>query len=96
MSILANPYALGGIAVALLLSHGWAFNQGRHFEQWQTAAAIEATNKLIRTVNARETELTAKEDELRDRALSDARPVLLAAGKCPASPDVAAALNRIR
>ena len=94
MGFLFQPYAL--IALALLISHGWAFNQGDQYRHRKHVAAIEATNKLIRTVNARETELTAKEDELRDRALTDARPVLLAAGKCPASPELAAALSRIR
>ena len=94
MGFLFQPYAL--IALALLISHGWAFNQGDQYRHRKHVAAIEATNKLIRTVNARETELTAKEDELRDRALNDARPVLLAAGKCVASPELAAALSRIR
>ena len=94
MGFLFQPYAL--IALALLISHGWAFNQGDQYRHRKHVAAIEATNKLIRTVNARETELTAKEDELRDRALNDARPVLVAAGKCVASPELAAALLRIR
>lgn len=94
MTFLANPYVL--IGIALMFSHGWAFNQGDQYRHRKHVAAIEATNKLIRTVNARETEVAAKEDELRNKALTDARPVLLAAGKCAASPDLASALNRIR
>ena len=94
MHLLMNPYVL--IGLALVFSHGWAFNQGDQYRHRKHVAAIEATNKLIRTVNARETEVAAKEDDLRNKALTDARQVLLAAGKCVASPDVAAALNRIR
>ena len=94
MGLLLNPYVL--IGFALLVSHGWAFNQGDQYRHRKHVAAIEATNILIRTVNARETELAVKEDDLRNKALSDARPILLAAGKCPATPDLANALNRIR
>lgn len=94
MAFLANPYVL--IGIALVISHGWAFNQGDQYRHRQHVAAIEATNRLIRKVNKRETELTAKEDELRDKALMKARPVLMAAGKCVATPDVAQVLNRIR
>lgn len=94
MHLLMNPYVL--IGIALVFSHGWAFNQGDQYRHRKHIAAIEATNKLIRTVNARETEVAAKEDDLRNKALSDAGPVLLAAGKCVASPELAAALSRIK
>ena len=43
-----NPYIAGAAALALLLSHGWAFNQGKAFEKRREAARIEAVNKRIR------------------------------------------------
>lgn len=96
MQMMFNPYIAGAIVLALLLSHGWALNQGRHLEQWQQARRIEATNKKIREVVAREEALAAKEDEARNAAFNAAAPVLLKAGKCEATPEVAAALSAIR
>lgn len=91
-----NLYVIGAIVVALVLSHGWALNQGRHLEQWKQARRIEATNTKIRDVNAREETLAAQEEEARNAAFNAATPVLMKAGKCVATPDVAAALSQIR
>ncbi len=94
--MLPNLYVIGAIAVALVLSHGWALNQGRHLEQWAQARRIDATNRKIRDVNAREETLAAKEEEARNNAFNAAAPVLMKAGKCVATPDVAATLSRIK
>ena len=91
-----NLYVIGAIAVALLLSHGWALNQGRHLEQWSQARRVEATNKKIRDVNDREEKLAAKEEEARNNAFIAAAPALMKAGECLATPEVAAALSEIR
>ena len=91
-----NLYLAGAVVLALLLSHGWAFNQGRSFEQRAEARRIEATNKRVREVVAREEAVAAKETEQRDEAYTDASAVLLRSGKCYATPDVAAALSSIR
>ena len=92
--ILLHPYAL--IVYAALLFGGWAFNQGKSFEQRAEARRIEATNKRIREVNAREETLAAKEAAVRVDAFNAAVPVLLKAGKCVATPEVAKALSQIR
>lgn len=94
LRLLLHPYTLIGLASVFAL--GWAFNQGRHFEQRAEMRRIEATNKRIRAVNAREEATAAKEAELRDKAFGDAAPVLAKADKCIATPDVATALSRIR
>ena len=94
LRLLLHPYTLIGLAALLAL--GWAFNQGKHYGQRAEARRIEATNKRIRAVNAREEAANAKEVELRDKAFSDAAPVLAKADKCIATPDVAVALSRIR
>jgi hypothetical protein len=91
-----NFYLAGAILVALLFSHGWAFNQGKNFEKRAEARRIEATNRKIREVLAREEATAAKEKELRDAAYSEASTVLLTSSKCFATPDIAAALSRIR
>ena len=91
-----NPYIAGAIVLALVLSHGWAVNQGRHLEQWSQARRIDATNKKIREVVAREEAIAAKEAEQREAAFTNASAVLLRSGKCYATPDVAAALSSIR
>ncbi len=80
--------------VLMLLAYTW--NHGRKFEQRAEAARVEATNKRIREVNAREEAVAAKEDEARNAAFNAAAPVLLKAGKCEATPEVAAALSAIR
>lgn len=92
---LLNPYVLGGIGVALIISHGWAFNQGRHMERWMQVASIEASNKKVRAANKTETERHAAEEEKRTEAAIAAVPVL-ATQKCAATKDVAAALSRIK
>ena len=94
MGILLHPYAL--ISIAALFVLGWSFNQGRHFEQRKYASAQEATNKRIRAVNEREEKVAAKEEEQREKAFSAATPLLLKAGRCEATPEVAAALSSIR
>lgn len=94
LGLLLHPYAL--IAMAALLAFGWAFNQGRHFEQRAEARRIEATNTRIRAVNAREEAIADREETARQRAFSAAFPVLAGAAKCLATPEVAAALSRIR
>ena len=91
-----NPYIAGAVLVAVLFSHGWAFNQGKAFEKRREASRIEAVNKRIREVNAREEATAAKERELRDDAYSEVSSVLLRSGKCFVTPDVADALSRIR
>lgn len=91
-----NLYVIGAVAVVLLFSHGWAINQGRHLEQWAQARRDAAVNKKIREVNAREEAVAAKEAEQRDAAFSSASAVLLRAGKCYATPEVADALSSIK
>lgn len=94
MTLLLNPRVWMAAGVIMLLAYTW--NHGRKFEQRQEAARVEATNKRIREVNAREEALAAKEDEARNAAFKAAAPVLLKAGKCEATPEVAAALSAIR
>jgi hypothetical protein len=91
-----NLYVAGAVVAALLVSHGWAFNQGKSFEKRAEARRIEATNRKIRAVNAREEAVAAKEREDRDKALQEAAPVIAAAPQCTASPELAAVLSRIK
>ncbi len=91
-----NPYIAGAVLVAVLFSHGWAFNQGKAFQMRKEAARIEATNRRIREANAREEAAAAKEKEARDAAFSDITSALLRSGKCHVTPDVAEALSRIK
>ena len=94
LRLLLHPYSLIGIAA--LLAFGWAFNQGKNYEKRAEARRIEATNTRIRQVNAREEAIADQEETARQRAFTAAFPVLAAAGKCIATPEVAAALSRIR
>ena len=94
MAILLSPHVW--IAIGFLFVAGYLFNQGVKFEQRREAARTEATNKRIRALNEREEKLAAKEEEQREKAFAAAAPVLLKAGKCLATPEVAAALSEIR
>lgn len=94
MALLLNPRVWMAAGVIALLAYTW--NHGRKYEQHQEAVRIEATNKRIRAVIDREEVVAAKEAAARDDAFAAAAPVLLKAGKCVATPDVAAALSKIR
>jgi hypothetical protein len=94
MTLLLNPRVWMAAGVVLLLAYTW--NHGRKFEQRQEAARVEATNARIREVNAREEAAAAKEAEQRDAAFTNATTILLTAGKCYATPEIADALSRIR
>ena len=94
LRLLLHPYTL--VAIAIVLFAGWSFNQGRHFEQRAEMRRIEATNKRIREVNAREEAVAFKEETEREKAFDAAAPVLAKADKCLASPEVAQALSRIQ
>lgn len=91
--LLLDPRAW--IVIGLVVSHGFAYDQGRRHEQRLQVRAIEASNVRIRDANAKEEALTAKEEVLREKAFADAQPVL-AKTKCAITPELAAALNKIR
>ena len=93
-SLLLNPRVWMAAGVLMLLAYTW--NHGRRFEQRQEAARVEATNQRVRAVNAREEAVAAKEDAARNAAFDAAAPVLMRAGRCVATPDVAAALSAIK
>lgn len=94
LAFLLNPRVW--IIVGALAVVGYAFDRGIKYEQRREAARIEATNKRIREVNAREEAVAFKEETEREKAFDAAAPVLAKADKCLATPEVAEALSRIQ